>query len=135
MMMVSIRSINTKTFIETIIKGAPSLSMVSSIENTIPSVVDGDRGGTVPVLAPITMYTPGIVTSGVEDNAARQMREWEHRKEANARTDNIMKELRNAISNATSGDSAGMIDANDLMKKLEGMLEAQSNISDARQEV
>jgi hypothetical protein len=81
------------------------------------------------------MYTPGIVTGGVEDNAARQMREREHRKEANARTDSIMNELRDALSTATLGDSTGMIDAKELMKKLEGMLEAQSNSSDARQEV
>jgi hypothetical protein len=124
-----------KTFIETIIKGAPSSSMVSSIENTLPSIVDGHKGGTLPVLAPITMYTPGIVTGGVEDNDVRQMREREHRNEANARTDCIMKELRDALSTATSGDSTGMIDAKELMKKLEGMLEAQRNSSDARQEV
>jgi len=121
-----------KTFIETIVKGAPS-SIVSSVENTLPIVDVGN--GTVPVLAPISMYTPGV-TGGVEDNAARQMREREYRKDANARTDSIMRELRDEISAAMSrDDSTGMIDGKDLMKKLEGILGAQSNINDARQEV
>jgi hypothetical protein len=91
-----------KAFIETIIAGAPTT-------------------GVVPVLSPMEIYSPGnVAVVGAEDNAVRQMRERELRKEASADAEKRMTELRDAI--AAFAGAKGKVDAKELMKKLDEMV-------------
>ncbi|KAL3809010.1 hypothetical protein ACHAXA_000290 [Cyclostephanos tholiformis] len=98
-----------KAFIETIIAGGGEAS-------------SGGSGAAIPVLSPLEIYSPGIVfgVGGAEDNGARQMRERELRREADADAVRRIAGIRDAIE--STKDSMGMVDANDLMKKFEEIM-------------
>ena len=95
-----------KAFIETIVAGGASPK---------------GGGAAVPVLSPVAIYSPGIVfgVGGAEDNGARQMRERELRREANADVVRRMVGLRDAIATTAA---TGTVDAKELMKKLDEMM-------------
>eukprot|EP00584_Thalassiosira_punctigera_P005026 CAMPEP_0172534676 /NCGR_PEP_ID=MMETSP1067-20121228/6951_1 /TAXON_ID=265564 ORGANISM="Thalassiosira punctigera, Strain Tpunct2005C2" /NCGR_SAMPLE_ID=MMETSP1067 /ASSEMBLY_ACC=CAM_ASM_000444 /LENGTH=364 /DNA_ID=CAMNT_0013319491 /DNA_START=158 /DNA_END=1252 /DNA_ORIENTATION=+ len=97
--------------------------------DTPPGMTPGSVGGirgTYPVLSPLALFSPGITAPGSkvaegEDNGLRQMRERELRKEASADANRKMKDLKKLI--AAKKDASGKVDANEMMKMLERLME------------
>mmetsp|Transcript_12899 Transcript_12899/g.23189 ORF Transcript_12899/g.23189 Transcript_12899/m.23189 type:complete len:407 (+) Transcript_12899:140-1360(+) len=91
-------------------------------------------GGNYPVISPMALFSPGLTTTGGvggggdrtkvvegEDNALRQMRERELRKEASNDATRKMRDFKKMI--ATKKDGNGKVDAYEMMKMLEKLMD------------
>mmetsp|Transcript_26822 Transcript_26822/g.42376 ORF Transcript_26822/g.42376 Transcript_26822/m.42376 type:complete len:411 (-) Transcript_26822:209-1441(-) len=95
-------------------------------------------GGNYPVISPMALFSPGLTTTGGgdgggvgtgtrtkvvegEDNALRQMRERELRKEASNDATKKMRDFKKMI--ATKKDENGKVDVYEMMKMLEKMMD------------
>ena len=126
------RAAEGKMFIEKMIGGdssgvaTPGAMATPGAKSAVGS---GAGGGTYPVISPMALFSPGITTPGTdrvvegEDNAVRQMRERELKKNASAESAKKMTEFKKFI--ATNKDGSGKVDAFRLMKQLEKMMEEQ----------
>jgi len=109
-----------KRFIDQFV-GASSTSAAVGVPTTPGKSEAGPRReGSVPVLSPMALFSPGITGPGSgESNAVRQMREREIRKDAATKK---MAEIKKLVT--STQDHSGKVDVESLMKQLEAMLAA-----------
>jgi len=104
-------------------EGATVGGLVSASSRGIKS--SGGARGNYPVISPMALFSPGITTGSKvvegEDNGVRQMRERELRKDASAEGIQKMKDVKKLL--ASKKDKSGKVDAYEMMKLLEKMME------------
>mmetsp|Transcript_24920 Transcript_24920/g.56859 ORF Transcript_24920/g.56859 Transcript_24920/m.56859 type:complete len:334 (+) Transcript_24920:154-1155(+) len=113
-----------KAFIDKLVGDSSSSAAVGGPATPGKSEADAGREGSLPVLSPMALFSPGItgpVKSGGdgESNAVRQMREREIRKDAAAEK---MAEIKKLVM--SKKDNSGMVDAEALMKQMEALMAA-----------